>query len=120
MQSHYRAVIRFCHVSTLYTVYSPESFLSSNTLCLAQGGPIPLLSLLGMSKFVYFQLFKYIFISSPDNRREPCYRVAPNASACTNSVASAVMKSDCCCSRFGKAWGNTCEICPALGTSMYA
>eukprot|EP00795_Rhopilema_esculentum_P005941 gene5941-11289_t len=54
-----------------------------------------------------------------DNRREPCYRVAPNASACSNSVASAVMKSDCCCSRFGKAWGKVCEICPPRDSDEY-
>jgi len=54
-----------------------------------------------------------------DNRREPCYKVAVNSSGCSNPIASAVMKSDCCCSRLGRGWGNRCEICPDKSSSDY-
>ena len=60
-----------------------------------------------------------------DNRKGTCYSnvtVIYNSGSpiCQNPVGQAVLKSACCCSAAGEAWGpESCSKCPSQGTPDY-
>ena len=47
-----------------------------------------------------------------DSRRGTCWRdVNANTQQCENSLLGLTLKSECCCSAIGVAWGSPCEKC---------
>ena len=49
-----------------------------------------------------------------DSRRGTCWRdVNDNTEQCEKSLNGLTLKSECCCSAIGVAWGSPCEKCDA-------
>ncbi|KAI8434520.1 hypothetical protein MSG28_012522 [Choristoneura fumiferana] len=54
-----------------------------------------------------------------DTRHEPCY-TEWSGGRCGGTLPGAVLRSTCCCSALGRAWGGArCEPCPKKGTDGY-
>ncbi|XP_069500617.1 latent-transforming growth factor beta-binding protein 4 isoform X2 [Ambystoma mexicanum] len=48
----------------------------------------------------------------------PCYRILRDG-GCSLPILRNITKQICCCSRVGKAWGKSCERCPAHGSDDF-
>ncbi|XP_069063305.1 latent-transforming growth factor beta-binding protein 4 isoform X2 [Pleurodeles waltl] len=48
----------------------------------------------------------------------PCYRILREG-GCSLPILRNITKQICCCSRVGKAWGKSCERCPAHGSDDF-
>uniref|UniRef100_A0A4X2M4R0 Latent-transforming growth factor beta-binding protein 4 n=1 Tax=Vombatus ursinus TaxID=29139 RepID=A0A4X2M4R0_VOMUR len=48
----------------------------------------------------------------------PCFRVL-RAGGCSLPILRNITKQICCCSRVGKAWGHSCQLCPPFGSEGF-
>ena len=46
-----------------------------------------------------------------DSRKGSCWTHINNQDQCENNLATLTLKSECCCSSFGVAWGSPCQVC---------
>lgn len=82
--------------------------------CLKQCTSLPL------NATIPSMLFLYLF--GADTRVGNCFleygQRGDGGLSCSVDIGVGVTRASCCCS-LGSAWGNPCEICPDVNSSMY-
>uniref|UniRef100_A0A6I8MYN4 Latent-transforming growth factor beta-binding protein 4 n=1 Tax=Ornithorhynchus anatinus TaxID=9258 RepID=A0A6I8MYN4_ORNAN len=48
----------------------------------------------------------------------PCFRILRDG-GCSLPILRNITKQICCCSRVGKAWGHSCQLCPPFGSEGF-